>query len=160
MPILRPGGWGFREGLPTLSCNGAGALMYPVRRISSCLLAALVMAAVASPVNAVILSRTATRNTAAPSGTLLNSGWQWEGNFGGFLGTPIAPNYFITAEHIGGSVGQTLTLNGKTYKTTAKFDDAATDLRIWKVSTAFSSYAPMYVSSYETGKSAVDIGRG
>ena len=64
------------------------------------------------PADAVILYETGptgsydpTADTTAPTGALAGSGWQDEGNFGGELGTAIAPNYFITAAHIGGNVG-------------------------------------------------------
>ena len=117
--------------------------------------------AVAQPASAVILSRTSTRNTTAPGGTNLNSGWQFEGNWGGaFLGTPIAPHYFITAGHIGGSSGQTFSLNGKTYTTNAMYDDPQTDLRIYRITGTFSSYAPIYTGIYESGKRAMIFGRG
>lgn len=52
-----------------------------------------------------------------------NSGWQYEGQFGSFLGTVIASNYFITAKHIGGSVGDTFVFSGVNYTTTAVFPD-------------------------------------
>src|SRR5436190_17779127 len=52
-------------------------------------------------------------NTSAPTGVLAGSGWQYEGQFGLFLGTVI-----VTAKHIGGSVGQTFTFNGTDYTTT------------------------------------------
>ena len=42
-----------------------------------------------------------THNNSAPAGSLANSGWQYEGYFGSYLGTMIAPQYFITAQHIG-----------------------------------------------------------
>ena len=109
---------------------------------------------------AVVLYRTPTRNTAAPSGTLYNSGWQWEGKWGGFLGTPIAPNYFITAGHVGGGVGQTFTFNYKPYTTTGMWDDPNSDLRIYKVNANFPAYAPLYTQPYEIGKQMVVIGRG
>jgi len=112
------------------------------------------------PASAVLLYKTATRNWQAPTGMKTNSGWQWFGKFGGFAGTPIARNYFITASHIGGGVGTPLVLNGKSYQTTAVFDDPATDLRIFKVSTPFSSWAPLYTGSSEVGKWTVDYGRG
>ncbi|MEA2709264.1 MAG: hypothetical protein QOF78_1865, partial [Phycisphaerales bacterium] len=117
--------------------------------------------AVAQPASAVILSRTATRNTSAPTGTNANSGWQWQGHWGGgFVGTPIAPQYFITAEHIDGAKGQAIYWNGKNYTTTAQYDDPLTDLRIFKISGTFSSYAPIYTGSSETGKRAMVFGRG
>jgi hypothetical protein len=128
---------------------------------ASVIAAAASLFAIAQPAEAVILSRTSTRNTSAPSGTNANSGWQWEGNWGGaFLGTPIAPQYFITAEHIGGTTGQSIYWNGKNYTATAKYDDPLTDLRIYKISGTFSSYAPIYTGAYETGKRAMVFGRG
>lgn len=99
-------------------------------------------------------------NTTPPTGTLTNSGWQYEGQWGPFLGTPIAPHYFLAAQHIGGSVGQTFTFNGSNYTTTAYYDDPASDLRIWMVSGTFPTYAPLYSTNDEQGKSLVVIGRG
>jgi len=99
-------------------------------------------------------------NTTPPTGALANSGWQYEGQWGGFLGTPIAPQYFIAAHHVGGSVGQTFTFNGVAYTTTAYWDDPCSDLRIWKVNGTFPLYAPLYATNDETGKTLVVIGRG
>src|SRR5262245_56744701 len=52
---------------------------------------------------AVILYRTddPVANTTEPTGALMGSGWQYEGNFGAYLGTAIAPHFFITAKHLG-----------------------------------------------------------
>lgn len=99
-------------------------------------------------------------NTTPPTGALTNSGWQYEGQWGGFLGTPIAPQYFIAAHHVGGAVGQTFTFDGYAYTTTAYWDDTNSDLRIWKVNGFFPTYAPLYTNSDEVGKLMVDIGRG
>jgi hypothetical protein len=101
-----------------------------------------------------------TYNTTPPTGALASSGWQYEGQWGGFLGTPIAPQYFIAAHHVGGSIGQTFTFGGFNYTTTAYWDDPNSDLRIWKVNGTFSTYAPLYTTSDEVGKTLVDIGRG
>ena len=114
----------------------------------------------AQPASAVILSRTSTRNTVAPSGTNLNSGWQFQGNCGSFTGTPISPRHYITAGHVGGTTGQTFTLNGKIYTTNAVYDDPSTDLRIYRITGTFPSYAPLYTGTYETGKRAMIFGRG
>ena len=48
---------------------------------------------------AVILFRTAdpAANTTAPTGGLNSSGWQFEGLWGAFLGTLIAPHFFLSA---------------------------------------------------------------
>ncbi len=112
--------------------------------------------------HAVLLYGTASTsaNTTAPTGSLADSGWQYEGTWGGFLGTPIAPNYFITAKHVGGSVGGTFTYQGVAYTTTASFGSPNSDLNIWQVSTPFASYAPLYGGSDEAGKSLVVMGRG
>lgn len=99
-------------------------------------------------------------NTTAPTGALAGSGWQYQGMFGSSLGTPIAPNYFMTVGHIGGVVGQEFVFNGVSYPTTAVFDDPNTDLRIWSVCGSFPNYAPLYTASGEVGKSTVVFGRG
>ena len=99
-------------------------------------------------------------NTNAPSGTLTNSGWQYEGQWYIWLGTPIAPTFFLTAHHVNGNVGDPLILNGFSYKTVAFYDDPDSDLRIWKVAQTFPYYAPLYTNSNEVGKTLVVIGRG
>lgn len=132
-----------------------------MRLTCRCLLATTVVASLfCASSNAILLADKSTRNKSAPTGSIANSGWQWQGNWGGFTGTPIAKNLFMTASHVGGNVGDSLTLNGKTYKTTAMFDDPNSDLRIWKTSSSFSSWAPLYTSTSEIGKTAVLFGRG
>ncbi len=107
---------------------------------------------------------TATRNTAPPTGALANSGWQLQGDWAGsFLGTPIAPNHFVTASHVGGSVGTTFTFNAVNYTTTAVFQDPNSDLAVWRVSGTFPTHAPLYnaaIDGPETGKPLVVFGRG
>jgi len=126
------------------------------------LFALLLIAAISA--RAVILYGTGdpTANTSAPGGALANSGWQYQGKFGGFLGTVIASNYFITAKHIGGSIGQTFTFNGINYTTTAVFPDPSTDLQVWRISGTFPSYAPLYSGQpgTEVGLNLVVFGRG
>lgn len=101
-------------------------------------------------------------NTTPPGGSLSGSGWQYQGTWGSFLGTPIAPQYFITAKHVGGSIGLGFILNGVTYTTVAMFEDANSDLRIWKISTVFpaNEIAPLYTAPNETGHDLVVFGRG
>ena len=138
--------------------------MHRIRLVAVVVCAFVVMLLIAPAAQAVILARGAQRNTSAPYGSwggyLVNSGWQWEGNFGSFLGTPISSKHFITASHIGGWVGQQFTLNGTTYTTTAMYDDPATDLRIWKVDKTFNSYAPIYTGGSDVGQYMVVYGRG
>ena len=99
-------------------------------------------------------------NTSAPTGSLVKSGWQLQGRWHGFLGTPIGPNHFITATHVGGAVGDRFTLNGVEYLTTARHVDANSDLTIWQVDTRFSDWAQLYSRSDEVGKNFVVFGRG
>src|SRR5215212_202780 len=79
------------------------------------------------PARAVLLYQTAQRNTWAPTDALANSGRQYQGNWGAFLGTPIAPRLFLTAEHVGGGIGQPFSFRGKTYTAKAIYDNPNTD---------------------------------
>ena len=99
-------------------------------------------------------------NTAPPSGELAGSGWEYQGQWGRFLGTPIAPEYFVTAKHVGGAVGDVFLLGGVDYKTIAFFDDPHSDLRICRVQGEFSEYAELNSSKEELGESVVVFGRG
>jgi hypothetical protein len=127
-------------------------------------IASLLICLWSSSAHGVIFDSTAdvTFNTTAPGGSLSGSGWQYEGMWGVFLGTPVAPQYFITAKHVGGSVGQDFTLSGVSYTTVAAFDDPNSDLRIWKIATTFPSgvIAPLYTAPNETGQNLVVFGRG
>jgi hypothetical protein len=91
-----------------------------------------------------------------------NSGWHYEGKFMTFLGVPIGPHHFITAKHIGGSVGFTFDLHGDLY-TTIGFEDApGTDIRIWEVNHAkpFKTWAPLSSGVADIGATAAVFGRG
>ncbi len=93
-----------------------------------------------------------------------NSGWQYEGLFNAFIGTPIAPYYFVTAKHIGGNIGDIFSFHGEVFTTTAVNGDPATDLQIWKVDKPFAVYAPVYrpnaTADAETGQELRVHGRG
>jgi hypothetical protein len=133
------------------------------------LLAASATLAMASPSFAVILYRTPTLNTSAPTGTFANSGWQYQGTFGNFTGTPIAPGWFISAAHPGGA--PTIQYNGTTYNVDQSFvgtgpgfiDGPNSDLRLWKIQGSFPNWAQMWdesVDGSEVGKTMVVMGRG
>ncbi|MEO5713113.1 MAG: hypothetical protein ABIT37_06460 [Luteolibacter sp.] len=100
-----------------------------------------------------------TYNTSTPGD---NSGWQYEGEFNGFLGVPIAPFYFITANHIGGTVGDVLDFHGDNYTTIASQLIPGTDLRVWEVnhSKPFPNYAPLSTGAADLGAAATVFGRG
>jgi hypothetical protein len=114
-----------------------------------------------SPVPAVILMDTGdpSANTTAPTGALANSGWQFEGDWGGFLGTPIAPHFFISAAHIG-QAGSNFVFQGSTYTLVRAFGLTNSDLLIWQVNETFPSFAPLYSKHNEIGKHLFVIGRG
>jgi len=120
------------------------------------------MSLVLLPAQAVILSFTDNPdyNTSAPTGTLAGSGWDLQGIWGSFLGTPIAPRYFLAAKHVGGTPGDVFTLNGVDFHTIAFYDSPNSDLRIWKVAETFPAYAPLYTATNEVGSSLVVFGRG
>lgn len=101
-----------------------------------------------------------TYNTSPPTGSITNSGWDLEGTWGAFLGTPIAPNLFVTAKHIGGQVGGIFTFRGVGYTVIDSFVDSQTDLHIFKVCGIFPAYAELYTSGNEVGKTMVVFGRG
>ncbi|CAA9230387.1 MAG: hypothetical protein AVDCRST_MAG42-1099 [uncultured Chthoniobacterales bacterium] len=98
-------------------------------------------------------------NTTPPTEELADSGWQYQGVWGDFLGTPIAPRFFLTAAHIGNP--GVLVYNGISYTVIRTiFDPAESDLRLYEVSTAFPTFAPLYTSHDEVGKPLVVFGRG
>jgi hypothetical protein len=146
-------------------------LNIPVNNLSRLIILAVAIFAAVSlrPAEAVILFGDGSSgpydpaaNQAAPTGPLAGSGWQDQGFFGGELGTAIAPDYFITAAHIGGSVGDSFVFDGTPYTTTAAYHDPAGDLQIWQVNGTLPDYAPLYSGApgSEVGLSLVVFGRG
>ena len=114
------------------------------------------------PAHAVVFYWTAdpTYNTTPPTGKLADSGWQWVGLWAGCQGTPIGPHHFLTARHIGGTVGDAIVFRGVSYATTAFFEDPATDLRICEIGGTFPGWAPLYRTTNEVGRSLVVFGTG
>lgn len=121
----------------------------------------LVLLAFASLARGVILYRTGdpAANTTEPTGSLAGSGWQYEGNFGDFLGTAIAPHYFVTAKHLGTGPTQ-FSYHGANYAIVRSFADSGSDLCIFEVEGTLPIYAPLYIRSDEVGQHLVVIGRG
>ena len=116
----------------------------------------------ASAAHAVIFFSTSDPNfnTEPPADELAGRGWELQGSWSFFLGTPIGPRHFITAKHLGGVVGDKFSLNGIEYTTAAFFDDPDSDLRIWRIRESFPSYAQLYPRTDELGKDLVVFGRG
>lgn len=122
---------------------------------------ALVLAAV-FPARAIIVYGTGdpAHNTAAPTGKLAGSGWQWQGRWGGLLGTAVAPNFFLTASHVGGGTGQSFYYQGQNYTAIASYLAPSADLRLWQVAGTFPNFAPRYTGYSERGKGVVIFGCG
>lgn len=99
-------------------------------------------------------------NVTAPSGALAGSGWQWQGSWGGPLGTPIAAGFFITAAHVGGAVGQNFNFAGSNYVAIASYLAPNADLRLWQIAGQFPNYAPYYTGTTEVNRGTVLVGRG
>jgi hypothetical protein len=91
---------------------------------------------------------------------LEDSGWQWIGRWGTFLGTPIHPKYFLTAAHVGGRVGDPFVYRGETYRTSASTNIAGSDLRLWRICGEFPDYAPLHTNRNLVGRDLVWYGRG
>jgi hypothetical protein len=123
---------------------------------------ATLAACCATPTHAVLFLATAdpAQNTTAPAGRLADSGWQWQGLWGGFLGTVVHPKHFLTARHIGGQVGDPFEFRGQAHPTTAFRDVPGSDLRLWRVCGVFPDYAPLHTETNLTGLNLVYFGRG
>lgn len=137
----------------------------PVRRrwCSSLTAVAIFLGAAAGELRALIFIATAdpTHNTTAPAGLLAGSGWQWQGQWGGFTGTPISSNLFLTAKHVGGGAGDRFEFAGASYCAVAGYPDPESDLIVWKVGGAFPASAPLVrPNSTLVGLAAVIFGRG
>ncbi len=99
-------------------------------------------------------------NTTPPTGALADSGWQWQGSWRGFAGTPISPQWFLTARHLGGSLGEDFHFAGRPWRTTARFFDPESDLALWRVCGEFPTFAPLFSGTDEVGLPCVLFGRG
>ncbi len=100
------------------------------------------------------------RNTEPPTGWLTDSGWQWTGRFGAFCGVPVGPSSFITARHIGGTVGDRFELGGRSYRTVGFENDPESDLRLWHVVGGFGEQAGLATVEVAVGEGVVMLGSG
>lgn len=86
------------------------------------------------------------------------------GRFGGFLGTPIDASHFITAQHVGISLSDTISFpsgpNAGTFSIVSWVDDPGSDLRIVRISGSFPAWVSLNGWTNEINKTATIIGRG
>lgn len=133
------------------------------RTVRIALISVLIAALDPSAARAIIFSdpsATIFTNTTAPPAAYAASGWDYQGLWGSFLGTPIGPNHFVTARHVHGTIGQTFIYHGTSYVTDNYVDAPNSDLRIWHVLAPFPDYAPVYLKPVNIGQELVIFGRG
>lgn len=131
-----------------------------------------VIALIPSQVQAVIFYDTddISYHTTAPTNSDLAALWNSQGSWqGGFLGTPISSNMFISAAHVGGAVGNEITFgagtpNAGVYTVTAVYNDNSdnnpSDLRIFQISGTFNSWVPLMTSAPLAASDYIVFGRG
>ena len=117
--------------------------------------------AAATTVRAVIFAATddPAYNTTEPTGPLAGSGWQYHGQWGGFLGVAVSPHHFITARHIGGAIGDAFSFHGTNYLTVSVASNG-TELNVWTVVGELPIFATLYHGPSEPGQAVVIFGRG
>lgn len=104
------------------------------------------------------LDNTGTNKNLAP-----NNLGSYTGQFGGFLGTAIAPQYLLTATHVGSSstfIYADGGSNDKTYNITLAGN--FNDLALWKINgpETFTHWIPIYTGGNEVGQPMVVMGNG
>lgn len=128
--------------------------------LSVALIALLAVVSAAPAAEAIIVLGSQQRNLTPPTGKYENSGWQYQGIWGRFLGTAISPYHFITARHVGGLIGDPFIYRGKKYETINVHKFTNCDLSIWTVAEPMPDYAPLYLGNKEVGRDVVLFGRG
>lgn len=90
--------------------------------------------------------------------------WGLQGNWGGYLGSPIAAGYFLTAAHLNVSAGQQIIFssgpNAGSYTAIESYTSPVSDLRIWKIDGTFSSWLPLMSVAPSSEDPYVAFGRG
>ncbi len=119
-------------------------------RLRSLLFLAFIFLTV-SPARAIIrINGSDGRNLAAPTGAFAGSGWQYTGYWGGVLGTPISPHFFLTAKHAGFAGDGLFRTGTGNYTVVNAFYDASSDLALYQVAETFTEFAPLYTGTSET----------
>jgi hypothetical protein len=115
--------------------------------------------ALGAPTRASIIYDVANGITTAPSG---DRGWAETGSWQVGGGVAVAPSYFLTAQHLGGTAGQPFVLNGRTFSAASFTDITGSDLRLVKITGTFPAYAPLYrgAAGSEAGQAISMIGFG
>ncbi len=99
------------------------------------------------------------RNVASPPDALRRACWDLQGEWGKFLGTPVAARWFITAAHVGGQPGDTFRFASQSYTAILSQTIPGTDIALWRVDRAFPRWATLCTGD-EVGRAALYFGRG
>lgn len=99
------------------------------------------------------------RNLSPPLDTARRACWELQGQWGNFLGTPIAARWFITAAHVGGQLGDSFVLAGRCYVAVAHEKITGTDITLWRVDRDFTRWATLCEGD-EQGRELFIVGRG
>ena len=123
---------------------------------------ALLSLAWISPAQAILFHATGdpAHNTTPPTGPLQDSGWQWLGTWGAFLGTPVHSKFFLTAAHVGGQIGEPFRFRQQVYLTRASVRVPNSDLRLWQICGVFPDFAALNTNRNIGGRDLVWFGRG
>jgi hypothetical protein len=128
-------------------------------------IAALAVLAATASAHAVIT--VGPRSVLTTTDYLVGNRGQYIGRWGSFIGTPIGPRHFATANHVGngGDNGNFYYRNGTANETgyQATFVGNQDDLAIWQLtpsSPSFTLWAPIYTGSAEVARPITVIGRG
>jgi hypothetical protein len=112
------------------------------------------------PSRAVIIYGDPGRNLEPPTGEYADSGWQYEGLWGGFTGTAIGPHHFLTAKHCGGTVGDVFEFDGRYFEAIARNPVPDCDMTVWTVAGTLPRWAALYEGRREEGREVTIFGRG
>lgn len=106
-----------------------------------------------------LVSQIFTTDTAYTGGSYANSGSQFEGQFAAATaiggGTAIAPNWFLTIQHLTPGPSSTFTYGGTSYALTGNSFDVGNGMTIYQVNGTFSSYATILPNDTNALKNAV-----
>lgn len=152
--------------LPVACGGGSRYSAAAVKRLTPLLVGAVALLAVAnSPAVIILGSGDPNANDTEfnpPGGPLTNSGLQWVGRLYDTGAAVISPNHFISAEHLGiGDGPHPFVFQGVTYMTNGSFKVPGADLRIWRISGTFPTWAPLFEGTgNELGRHLVVFGGG
>ena len=99
------------------------------------------------------------RNLSPPPDTSRRACWELQGEWGNFLGIPIAARWFVTAAHVGGQLGDIFVLAGQRYAAVAHAKIPGTDIALWRVDRDFTRWATLCEGD-EQGRELFIVGRG